>query len=441
MKSICKDKDKNSLIIIDEVEAGTYFAKSDFREKMVRNNHIKGLLEFNVNIVDHEKIYEYDTAGLVNLEYVSLHEELSCERIRTILLGIADIILDGTKYMLDEKDYIMDPAYIFFDGKTNPYLAYHTGYGQPFRKQLENLSEYLMNRIDYHDQKAVLMVYTVYMRSREEGFGVYELKEYVKSGGNNDAEQTMKTEEKRVSSEDMLSVFDREPFFDKTESFETGYGTESEDISNYYNASGISAGKKIKAEYGKYLKPAVMTVFSVILVFLAWKLGLLNTPEGKTDVLKTGAMVVLGLVLGWYICKKIPESKLNGKKEKDIRENSHKFDDAVNEATELLSESSGAYGSKLSGIVLTSDSYPDINVCSFPFYIGKDEAHMDYCLNATGVSRYHMKIDCIEDNIFISDLNSTNGTYLNGIRIESNRQVKIHKGDRIKIGLCEYMYR
>ena len=131
MKSIFKDKDKNSLIITDEIEEGAYLARTDFREKMVRNNPIKGLLEFSVNIVDREKIYEYDTAGMVTLEYVSLHEELSCDRIKAILLGIADIVIRGAKYMLDEKDYIMDPAYIFFDTKGDPHLAYHTGYGQP----------------------------------------------------------------------------------------------------------------------------------------------------------------------------------------------------------------------------------------------------------------------------------------------------------------------
>ena len=416
MKSIFKDKDKNSLIITDEIEEGAYLARTDFREKMVRNNHIKGLLEFSVNIVDREKIYEYDTAGMVTLEYVSLHEELSCDRIKSILLGIADIVIRGAKYMLDEKDYIMDPAYIFFDTKGDPHLAYHTGYGQPLRKQLENLSEYLMNRIDYHDQKAVLMVYTIYMRSREEGFGVYELKEYIESGGDKISEQ-------------------RPP----------EYGTESDDISKPYTVSEKSEKHKIKKKteydkYLKYLKPALMTVLPVMFVLVAWKLGLLMKPEGKQDVLKIGAVAAVGLVAGWYICKKIPEGKMPGRTETVLSEKSRIYDVGSDEATELLSEIAGTGDSKPAGIVLVSDSYPDININSFPFYIGKDEAHMDYCLNATGVSRYHMKVDCIDGDIYIADLNSTNGVYHNGTRISVNRPVKICKGDHIKIGLCEYVY-
>ena len=440
MKSIFKDKDKNSLIITDEIEEGAYLARTDFREKMVRNNHIKGLLEFSVNIVDREKIYEYDTAGMVTLEYVSLHEELSCDRIKSILLGIADIVIRGAKYMLDEKDYIMDPAYIFFDTKGDPHLAYHTGYGQPLRKQLENLSEYLMNRIDYHDQKAVLMVYTIYMRSREEGFGVYELKEYIESGGGAVRETKSATEDKSFRPETGIPALHQDSFFDRQESFELGYGTGQDIDTGQYAAPPKTDKVKIKTEYDKYLKPALMIVLPVMLVLVAWKLGLLVKPEGKPDVLKIGAVAAVGLVAGWYIYKKIPEGKLTGRTEKDISEKSRVYDAGPDEATELLSEITGTGDSKPAGIVLVSDSYPDININSFPFYIGKDEAHMDYCLNATGVSRYHMKVDCIDGDIYIADLNSTNGVYHNGTRITVNRPVKICKGDHIKIGLCEYVY-
>ena len=180
-----------------------------------------------------------------------------------------------------------------------------------------------------------------------------------------------------------------------------------------------------------------MTVLPVMFVLVAWKLGLLMKPEGKPDVLKIGAVAAVGLVAGWYICKKIPEGKLTGRTEKVLSEKSRIYDVGSDEATELLSEITGTGYSKPADIVLVSDSYPDININSFPFYIGKDEAHMDFCLNATGVSRYHLKLDYLEDAIFVSDLNSRNGTYINNVKINSS-PVKLFKGDHIKIGLCEY---
>ena len=52
-----------------------------------------------------------------------------------------------------------------------------------------------------------------------------------------------------------------------------------------------------------------------------------------------------------------------------------------------------------------------------------------------------MNVDSIDGEIYIADLNSTNGVYLGGTRVAVNRPVKIQKGDRIKIGLCEYVYK
>ena len=443
MKNIYKDKDRNTLIITDEVEAGGYFAKSGFREKMVRNNHIKGLLEFSVNIVDHEKIYEYDTGGMVNLEYISLHEELSYERIKAILLGIADIILGGNKYMLDEKDYIMDPQYIFFDKKGNPHLAYHVGYDHPFCGQLENLSEYLMNRIDYHDQKAVLMVYTVYMRSREEGFGVNELKEYIESGeatnreSVNDDNKTFPGLRSDIR-DNKITIPSLAPVFEGMDSLENWDMLPMEEpmVSDDFHTSGHNK-KELKISWN-YYKKVIIIVLPVVLMIIAFKLKLILTTDGKIDVIKAGAVVAIGLVGGWYIYRKLPECRTSQKVTGNTRERIPVNENGQDEVTELLFESAGENTEKRGGLVLISDSYPEIKIDTFPFYIGKDEAHMDFCLNATGVSRYHMKVDSINGEIFIADLNSTNGTYYNGTRIPVNRPVKIQQGDRIKIGLCEY---
>ena len=440
MEKIYKDKDRNTLIITDEVEAGAYFEKSGFREKMVRNNHIKGLLEFSVNIVDHEKIYEYNTDGMVNLEHVSLHEELSYERIKSMLLGIVDVILGGNKYMLDEKDYIMDPQYIFFDGKGNPYMAYHTGYDHPFCEQLENLSEYLMNRIDYHDQQAVLMVYTVYMRSREEGFGVNELKKYIESGGEADNDHEKEKIRPLHVQDDNIPVIYREPIFERAGSFETG-DTVTEDSFRNSGAVNVSVRNKTRLRILQDYKIFIVMILPVILIFIAWKLNLLHSSEGKFDAVKTVAVGAIGLAGGWYICRKLPECKTSEKVTGNTRERISINDNDPGEVTELLFDPTGENVKKQDGLVLVSDSYPDIKIDTFPFYIGKDEAHMDYCLNATGVSRYHMKVDSIDGEIYIADLNSTNGVYLGGTRVAVNRPVKIQKGDRIKIGLCEYVYK
>ena len=49
-------------------------------------------------------------------------------------------------------------------------------------------------------------------------------------------------------------------------------------------------------------------------------------------------------------------------------------------------------------------------------------------------SRHHALIQKIKDAYFIRDEDSTNGTFVNGVRIPSGKYVKLNRGDKITIG-------
>ena len=57
----------------------------------------------------------------------------------------------------------------------------------------------------------------------------------------------------------------------------------------------------------------------------------------------------------------------------------------------------------------------------------------------SGVSRKHIVIDKMESGIGVQDLDSTNGTYINGQRIMPESLVKIKHGDELRIGVCTYI--
>ncbi len=63
--------------------------------------------------------------------------------------------------------------------------------------------------------------------------------------------------------------------------------------------------------------------------------------------------------------------------------------------------------------------------------IGRDPAN-DFVVDDIEVSRNHAKITCYEDIYKIEDLNSTNGTFLNGRRISIPEKLK--DGDLISLG-------
>lgn len=52
----------------------------------------------------------------------------------------------------------------------------------------------------------------------------------------------------------------------------------------------------------------------------------------------------------------------------------------------------------------------------------------------TGVSRRHAVLSWQGDGAYIKDLDSTNGTRINGLKLSSNRSYRLHDGDEIELG-------
>lgn len=51
-----------------------------------------------------------------------------------------------------------------------------------------------------------------------------------------------------------------------------------------------------------------------------------------------------------------------------------------------------------------------------------------------GVSRLHARIHLEADYLYITDLGSTNGTYLAGQRLDANKPTRLRKGDELILG-------
>ncbi len=69
--------------------------------------------------------------------------------------------------------------------------------------------------------------------------------------------------------------------------------------------------------------------------------------------------------------------------------------------------------------------------------LGHRKEDCDYCINNSNISRLHCRIRNINGRNYIIDENSTNGTYVNGIRIQSQQTVEISPGDRITLADLE----
>ncbi len=67
------------------------------------------------------------------------------------------------------------------------------------------------------------------------------------------------------------------------------------------------------------------------------------------------------------------------------------------------------------------------------FSIGRDKKNQ-LIIADTKVSRFHAIVTFENDDPYIKDTDSANGTYINGELIQSGKKIKLNNGDRIKVG-------
>lgn len=94
-----------------------------------------------------------------------------------------------------------------------------------------------------------------------------------------------------------------------------------------------------------------------------------------------------------------------------------------------------------SGISLTNTSDGEvISIPGCPCVLGKNVNKCDVIINESVISRIHMKF--VEDNngIYIEDMDSSNGTFVNNVRLRPHEKCYVESDDRIRLADMEYIY-
>ncbi len=87
---------------------------------------------------------------------------------------------------------------------------------------------------------------------------------------------------------------------------------------------------------------------------------------------------------------------------------------------------------------MEQERYQPIHIKEKSIVLGSMAEGCDYRLQEKGVSRIHAKIMDKGDGIYLLDLNSTNGTYLNGEMIKCGQDYKLEEGDMVAFAKSEF---
>ena len=82
-----------------------------------------------------------------------------------------------------------------------------------------------------------------------------------------------------------------------------------------------------------------------------------------------------------------------------------------------------------------------IDLGRLPLTVGKLAGAVDMVINEKSISRMHAKFSRNGASVYITDLNSTNGTFRNGMRLMPNASEEIEPGDEIRLGKLKFIYR
>ncbi len=444
---------QNYLMIAAEEEA-----EQKFEARMLAGNTIEGLLKFRFRREDDRLWFCYEITSRQPLSRLLERTAVTASRIRMLLLGIMQTLTRMEDYLLSETLVLLDPDYIYMDSvEFQPGLCLLPGRTGDFPREFSSFLQFLLGKTDHQDKEAVMMVYGLYQESLRDNYGLNDLMRWLTKEDYSDLEYAYMNAEAGSA----LPERDIVPAGGDTE------------VPAHTYAADFSKEPERKSRTGKRRGGALWWMLLPVLAA-----ALLWLWRGTAGIMRYGALVIGGSVglaaagaAAAVICRSarslpgdghgggrdsprmqswemafeepetVEESRTRGYAEHEMARQSgdptRPFPEDPMHTVMLRPASPGAELRRLSGIDGTAETIP---ISYYPFLIGKQESLADYVLKEDTVSRLHARIDRRDETYWLTDLNSTNGTAVNGRALEANETIQLHAGDRVDLADLRFKF-
>jgi len=154
----------NNYIVLKGIEGKV----AAYGTKMLLYNTMKGLLKTELRCIDHMDLFYYDITSKKSIATICDNKSLNYVELKKILIQLIEIIENSGEFLLSENDFIIDPNYVYINSDTlDLELCHLVGREINIQEQLSEFMEYLMNKVDYKDKAAVVLIYAMYKESKE----------------------------------------------------------------------------------------------------------------------------------------------------------------------------------------------------------------------------------------------------------------------------------
>ena len=358
---------------------------------MISRGGIKGLLPCSLRYIDGDAYLYYDITSKQNIAQLFEKRSMTRQWLLDFLWSMRRVRREMSRFLLEESNLIWFPQHVYQDLEKKdfyfvyvPYCEQNTGFHE--------LMEYLIEHIDYQDEGLVEYLYKAYEQYESAG------EVYLQNKIFEDAECLKAAETGHDASEEETFATNM------TNVEETGDSNIAEEMIN----KGNETKKQIET-----IRPA------------GEKKGLFNLWESrrKKDKQERESYTRnLQLTMaGYAVAEETPYE------EDDIGRTVYMEEKPTPRETihRVLSED----GKLL--MTLEQASYT----------IGKKRGEVELVLSDPSISRLHARIVKEEDGFYLEDMNSTNGTFKNGLQLQPYEKRKLEEGDEITLGKVTVLYR
>lgn len=484
-----RDMNHNYLILSGEQEVDT----SSYQVRMLAGNVLPSILRCRMQGLDGKTMFYYEITSKQSLASVYEQRKLGLEELQLIFGGFVQAMEEMAEYLLNPGQLVLDPEYIYVDvEKKSLFFCYLPGYEKEVREQFQAFTEYILPKLDHEDNRAVILGYGVYRRALEDSFHLEHIKQELYQVREDKSkfpgrQESVFPEEKKNSLDESAVTGKRnyiETDFESVQDEEEKNGDIwSEDLWNggcddqKVNRKKKNGQEKNRQEgcsqrenrhqrkkFVQFMTAIVIVTGIMVGVLAASYLGYL--PWLNVEITMGVGIVFLGIGIVAYL---ISRNKIQ-REEENWRENISN-NRKISEEKEYMESSNDQWTIKAEKSMQTvlseekSNDFGETTVLSSHILsgpaslvsrepgelatiylkddltiIGKLETACDAVISLPTVSRVHAKIRKREDMYYLSDLNSRNGTSVNGRMLTVNEEYLLQDEDEVDFAQARYVF-
>lgn len=385
---------------------------------MITQNNISGLLACRLRYMEDVPYYSYDISSKRPLTQEYLDRKLHFAEIKELFYHISTILKGSEEFLLEKEGFLLSPEYIYKDLETEEvfclYLPCEQEEVNEEKGRYRELADFLLDKADHKDEHAVNCVYQFYKMSKEPYFSFEAFLSFLEK-----EELMFQAEKKRQGERKQIEGMENHNLENKGMEFEI------------FQENSLEETKKESTRSKAGWMPVIIMFAMGLLLFLLYLLVPYLRYYALYLLLPGISLMVMAIILAirkvYVIYQKNREPDwILPKKEVTVEEY---FDDILDDET-IYFEDELCYRLKWKEGHFSKEFY----LKEFPVTVGKMKGSVGLCIEDTSISRLHACFKQQGKEIILQDLDSTNGTYVNGKRLAPGEVIVINRSDEIQFG-------